>query len=63
MFSLRRAAQAALFSGSNFAEPRSSRSYLPFAARFEAFKGFTAAESPENPRRSLGGFFAFVITT
>src|SRR4051812_6266849 len=36
-------------------------SYAFFAALFAAFNGSTVAE-PANPRRSLGGFFAFVIT-
>src|SRR5246127_5657227 len=35
--------------------------YAFFAALFAAFNGSTVAE-PANPRRSLGGFFAFVIT-
>jgi hypothetical protein len=35
--------------------------YAFFAARFAAFNGSTVAE-PANPRRSLGGCFAFVIT-
>jgi hypothetical protein len=34
--------------------------YAFFAARFAAFNGSTVAE-PANPRRSRGGFFAFVI--
>src|SRR5450755_1090051 len=38
-------------------------SYFFFAAcRFEAFNGSTVPEPP-NPRRSLGGFFAFEIKT
>src|SRR5579863_4521654 len=35
--------------------------YAFFAALFAAFKGSTVA-APANPRRSRGGFFAFVIT-
>ena len=35
--------------------------FLP-DARFEAFNGSTVP-APLNPRRSLGGFFALVITT
>ena len=36
--------------------------FLP-AARLEAFSGSTAPPASLNPRRSLGGFFAFVIRT
>ena len=36
------------------------RPYAFLAARFAAFNGSTVAE-PANPRRSRGGFFAFVI--
>src|SRR5271155_2157382 len=35
--------------------------YAFFAALFAAFNGSTVAD-PANPRRSLGGFFAFMIT-
>jgi hypothetical protein len=34
--------------------------YAFFAALFAAFNGSTVAE-PANPRRSRGGFFAFVM--
>jgi hypothetical protein len=40
-----------------------ARNYLPFAARLLAFNGLIAVPSPLNPRRSLGGFFALLITT
>jgi hypothetical protein len=40
-----------------------TKTYLPLAARLEAFNGLIAVPSPLNPRRSLGGFFALLITT
>src|SRR6185437_8167793 len=41
--------------------PTANDAYPFFAALFAAFNGSTVAE-PANPRRSRGGFFAFVIT-
>jgi hypothetical protein len=38
-----------------------TKPYAFFAARFAAFNGSTVAD-PAKPRRSRGGFFAFVIT-